>query len=83
MVYDMTYTTIKIPKEIHLRLGALAVRTQLSRQDVLLRGIKELEDKLFWEECQKKYKETAASGPDDTEEALYENTISDGLDDEY
>ncbi len=79
----MTYTTIKIPKELHVWIGDLAAKTHLSRQEVMQRSLKELEEKLFWEECQNRYKALADSGIIDDELRLYENTLADGLEDEY
>lgn len=82
----MEYTTIKIPSQTHKLIKALAQKASIAQQELLEISLKEYERKLFWEECQQKYEELALS--DKFEEynedlKLYENTLLDGLDNEY
>jgi hypothetical protein len=81
----MNYTTIKIPAETHKIIKNLAVRANLAQQELLYKCLMDFEKKLFWEQCQRAYSKTALSEDSSISDdsLLYENTLMDGLDDEY
>lgn len=79
----MTYTTIKIPVDAHKLIASLALKSNQTKQDVLIHSLKEYETKIFWENCRSRYEEVAKDKDQNLDSNLYENTLSDGLEDEY
>ncbi len=79
----MTYTTIKIPVDAHKLIASLALQSNQTKQDVLMQSLKEYESKIFWENCRARYEEVSKDKDPNEDVTLYENTLSDGLDDEY
>jgi len=79
----MTYTTIKIPVESHRLMAVLAEKSKKTKQDVLFLSLKDFEKKLFWEQCSARYAQLATEEERNDNEQLYENTLLDGLEDEY
>jgi hypothetical protein len=83
----MDYTTIKIPVEMHRLIKNLAITANIAQQEVLQECLKDYEKKIFWEKFNLKYKEITDEKithlSDDNDEILYENTLLDGLYDEY
>jgi hypothetical protein len=83
----MNYTTIKIPAETHRLIKKLAIKTSMAQQDVLAKCLKIFEEQIFWEQCKIAYEDLSNNEIDNLEEIneskLLENTLMDGLDDEY
>ena len=78
----MNYTTIKIPAETHRLIKSLSAIASLSQQELLQVSLLDYQKKLFWEQCSKAYSQAVEMAVhDDTH--LYENTLMDGLDEEY
>ena len=83
----MTYTTIRIPKEAHQLMKELAQKNKIAQQDLIMKALKILEEQYFWDECKKAYQIISENPGDLTNEInetkLFENSLMDGLDDEY
>jgi hypothetical protein len=81
----MDYTTIKIPVDTHRLIKILAQQSNMQQQELLTKCLKDYETKLFWEQALAKYSEIAATTNNSPgeDESLYDNTLMDGLDDEY
>ncbi len=78
----MNYTTIKIPEKTHKLIKDLCELSNLPQQKVILNSLEEYKKKLFWEQCNLAYsKLNLNNDPDDTK--IYENTLMDGIEDEY
>jgi len=81
----MSYTTIKIPVEIHKKIKFLSSQAKIAQQELLIQCLLDYENKLFWIEFNNAY--SVAKTNEETsindDELLYENTLMDGLDDEY
>ena len=75
----MNYTTIKIPVETHRKIKSLAKKTNLPQQDLLAATLRDFEEKLFWDKCDEAY----SKNDRDEDDQLYENTLMDGIEDEY
>ncbi|MBX3043891.1 MAG: hypothetical protein KIT33_03685 [Candidatus Kapabacteria bacterium] len=75
----MSYTTIKIPTQIHKKLKQLSIESKFSQQEVLEKSLQKYETDLFWEECTLAYSKLVNDEGDDD----FSGTIGDGLDDEY
>lgn len=81
-------TMVRIKAETHQKLQQLAKSSQRSLPDVLDEAIKHYEKQRFLQECDAAYirlREDANAWQEEIEErALWDNTLSDGLeDDEY
>ncbi len=78
----MNYTTIKIPELTHNLIKDLCVLSNLSQQKLIYNSLQEYKKKLFWEQCNAAYsKQKNTNEGDDSH--LYENTLLDGIEDEY
>jgi hypothetical protein len=75
----MSYTTIKIPTKIHLKLKQLSFKSKITQQEVLEKSLQKFETDLFWEECALAYSKNAYDSDVDD----FSGTIADGLEDEY
>ncbi len=82
----MNYTTIKIPVETHRLIKSLAAVSNMAQQDLIEKCLRIYEEQIFWEQCRAAYSELSDRKPDQNETddtKLYENTLADGLDEEY
>ena len=78
----MNYTTIKVPATTHKLIKDLCVMAQLPQQELIYNSLQDYRKKLFWEQCNSAYAKSNSSH--DTDDlSLYDNTLLDGLDDEY
>jgi len=78
----MSYTTIKIPETTHKLIKDLCELSNLSQQKLIFNSLQDYKKKLFWEQCNSAYSE--AKNVDDSDDlSIYENTLLDGIDDEY
>lgn len=75
----MNYTTIKIPVETHRKIKLLAKKANLNQQELLAATLADFEEKIFWDKCD----EAFAKNKQSEDSKLYENTLMDGIEDEY
>jgi hypothetical protein len=78
----MTYTTIKVPVTTHKLIKDLCLLANMPQQELIYNCLQDYQKKLFWEQCNTAYSNVNnINDPDDL--ALYENTLLDGIEDEY
>lgn len=82
MLNIMSYTTIKIPKSTHQIIKELTLLSELPQQQLIYNSLQEYKKKLFWEQCNSAYSKLN-NGEDSDSNSLYDNTLMDGLEDEY
>lgn len=80
MRYKMSYTTIKIPIQMHRKIKHLSQITHTTQYEVLEKSLNKFEKDLFWEECVEAYEKNAIAVNEDDD---FSGTLSDGLEDEY
>lgn len=78
----MDYTTIKIPVSTHLIIKELCQLSNESQQKIIFKSLQAYKEKLFWENANTSYARLN-SVQNQNEVKLYENTLMDGIEDEY
>ena len=82
----MSAITVKVRPETHRALQDLAEKTGESMQDVLAKAVEEHQRRLFWEEVNAAYEalrqDPKAWAEELEERALWDKTLTDGLDEE-
>ena len=79
---SMNYTTIKISETTHKLIKDLCVFSNLPQQKLIYNSLLDYQKKLFWEQCNSAY--SNINNINDTDDlSIYENTLLDGLEDEY
>lgn len=78
----MDYTTIKIPVSTHLIIKELCHLSNESQQKIIFKSLQAYKEKLFWENANTSYARLN-SVQNQNEVKLYENTLMDGIEDEY
>lgn len=78
----MDYTTIKIPVSTHLIIKELCQLSNESQQKIIFKSLQAYKEKLFWENANTSYARLN-SVQNQNEDKLYENTLMDGIEDEY
>ncbi len=78
----MNYTTIKIPESTHKLIKDLCLLSNISQQKLIYDSLQDYKKKIFWEKCNIAYSESENIADQD-DLNLYENTLMDGIDDEY
>jgi len=78
----MNYTTIKIPEITHNLIKDLCMLSNLSQQKLIYNSLQEYKKKLFWEQSNYAYSKLNNTNEND-DLSLYENTLLDGIEDEY
>lgn len=78
----MDYTTIKIPKSTHQIIKDLSLMTDLPQQQLIYNSLQEYKKKMFWEQCKLAYSNSSGNNNDE-ENNLFDNTLMDGIEDEY
>ena len=78
----MNYTTIKVPVTTHKLIKDLCELAQMPQQELIYNSLLDYKKKLFWEQCNSAYSKVNNTNVTD-DSSLYDNTLLDGLDDEY
>ena len=78
----MGFTTIKIPDSTHKLIKDLCLLSNLPQQKLIHDSLIDYQKRLFWEKCNSAYSKNNQINDKD-ELSLYENTLLDGIEDEY
>lgn len=74
----MSYTTIKIPIQMHRKIKHLSQITHTTQYEVLEKSLNKFENDLFWADCIVAYEKNTFEV---NEEDDFSGTLSDGLED--
>jgi len=74
----MSYTTIKIPIQIHRKIKHLSQISHTTQYDVLEQSLNKFEKDLFWADCVEAYEKNSVEA---SQEDDFSGTLSDGLED--
>jgi hypothetical protein len=78
----MNYTTIKLPVTTHKLIKDLCILAKLPQQEIIFNSLQDYKKKLFWEQCNSAYSKLDNINDKD-DWRIYENTLIDGIEDEY
>lgn len=78
----MNYTTIKVPVSTHKLIKDLCVLAKLPQQELIYNSLQDYKKKLFWEQCNSAYSKLINVNDED-DLSFYDNTLLDGIEDEY